>query len=74
MRESTGPVLRMRAAFGAGATVGGDGSAWSGARSGPRDGGAGARKDWLTRTAEAPSPTQNALHAVLIHRSIVLGS
>ncbi len=70
MRESTGSVLRTPAAFGAGATIGGDGSAWSGAAGA----GAGARKDWLTRTAEAPSPTQNALHAVLIHRSIVLGS
>ena len=34
--------------------------------------GDGERTLWETRTAEAPSPTQNALHAVLIHRSIVI--
>lgn len=68
MRESTGSagVRPIRAAAG-----GLDGGATSGAGVGSTGAGARARTLCEMRTAEAPSPTQNALHAVLINRSIV---
>lgn len=59
--------------FGVRAAAGGSAGAKRGAAAGSAGSGAtegGVSTVWVTRTAEAPSPTQKALHAVLIKRSI----
>lgn len=68
LRDKIGSALLRRAAAGAGA--GATSGAAAGSAIGAAGAGGGARTLWPMRTADAPSPTQNALHAVLMSPSI----